>query len=451
MKLNSEEGKFLRITCLRNNNRNKNSIFYKFKIDDGVSYIKIKLIDEFSLMVNDLISDDYKFEQLNNVHIFLHKAKLQFNIRNLKKILTICKYYPGNYELDIDLLVRNNLDEGEKISIFKENKNNINDYICKEKDLEEYQSNYEDISFFILTGPHKSGTTLLEAIVNNNPNTICLHEKRVIENIKTNADFLFEPFIARKEQKDGCNKNIILNDNVNLTKEIFQSIGYRTCGDRSPNLLTDELLNEDEIQNIKIVFIKRDLIDTLLSLFDHEIKGGRDPGFGVDQFNKIHPNESCLNWIKNNTIFITNQIKIAEKIQQNKDKSILIIDYKRLIENKELYIKKIYNYLEFKYDDELIQDVVNLTSFTSMKKGSYTNIGDSNGFVNIGNRDYQTKMVSPTILKLIEDSKWIRNLFKNKLLNTVKESYIYFKKIIMYFCLISNHNLLKEKSFCGFF
>ena len=72
MKLNSEEGKFLRITCLRNNNRNKNSIFYKFKIDDGVSYIKIKLIDEFSLMVNDLISDDYKFEQLNNVHIFLH-------------------------------------------------------------------------------------------------------------------------------------------------------------------------------------------------------------------------------------------------------------------------------------------------------------------------------------------------------------------------------------------
>ena len=48
MKLNSEEGKFLRITCLRNNNRNKNSIFYKFKIDDGVSYIKIKLMRDIS-------------------------------------------------------------------------------------------------------------------------------------------------------------------------------------------------------------------------------------------------------------------------------------------------------------------------------------------------------------------------------------------------------------------
>ena len=77
----------------------------------------------------------------------------------------------------------------------------------------------------------------------------------------------------------------------------------------------------------------------LLGLFDHEIKL-RNPGFRVDEFNKIHPNESCLNWIKNNAIFTTKQIKKSEKIKQNKDKSILIMEYKRLIENKELYIKK---------------------------------------------------------------------------------------------------------------
>ena len=239
---------------------------------------------------------------------------------------------------------------------------------------------------YLLTGPHKAGTTLLEAILNSHPDTICFHESNIF-NFASLTERQYSPkhlhkaaitnLLFKEESNDKCNELLSL---ARILEGYFANLmgqfNYYAFGDRSPNALAENsqyITSSLANKSLLMIFIQRNIEETILSLLDHADNFGVLP-FSKESFFHDSPTKEVVCWLKASTDHIRYQIEQAEKLKTAFKENILLISYSDLCENPTDTIKDIFKFIGLSCDDLIVKNTVDKTSFEKMRKGSYINI-----------------------------------------------------------------------------
>ena len=279
------------------------------------------------------------------------------------------------------------------------------------------------MNLFFCGGIAKSGTTLLQRILNLHNDISCEFED--------DLNFLLQEFIRIHK-----NYNLRINQTANriglknvkpvsakvYDKALFKIINdiaeerrlnKKFVGISDNNFLLENfnVLNDNFI-NSKSIIIFRNPIDRAISLWNHnhrlykkeneyghikvlEIDGKLD----IDKF-VIHKSNLWNSRVK----------KIFEKTKK-RDKNLLFITYELLCTKKSDVVKKVFNFIGCKYDNSTINNILVNTSLENFRaKSSYPEFYDK-GSLNFG-EDF---LSSKTIKKSIELSRESLDLLNIKI------------------------------------
>ena len=264
-------------------------------------------------------------------------------------------------------------------------------------------------NLFFCGGLPKSGTTLLQRILNSHPEISC--------NSEENLEFLAQNFLdLHKKYNDslslfasriGEEKSKLVNEEVyvrnfyNLIKDIAlnRNENLKFIGLSDNNFLLKNLINFSRVfVNSKTILIFRNPIDTALSAWDHNhnlFKKEKIDGHinimkidGELNINK-YVMRSCDIWNKKIQ-------KIFEQINIMPDK-FLVITYEDLCANKSKVIKKVFEHIGCKSDQEIVLKIAESSSIERMRKSSSNPDFFNKGRVNFGANDLDISTIKSAI------------------------------------------------------
>ena len=202
----------------------------------------------------------------------------------------------------------------------------------------------------------KSGTTLLQRILDHHPDVCCLTEQdlsHLLSLCKSENDAIepligknfkliqYFPLIVKNLLKHNCNKKIIgVNDNKFLLDNI------------------DEIL--EIFENVKMIFIIRNPFDSILSGWDHWQR--------LSKLKVVSTNETRNNFLLERA-HTWNEVttKILNSVNDCPE-NIFTIKYEELVADKENIIQNICNFLEIDHKPSIIAEMIKETTFEKMKK-----------------------------------------------------------------------------------
>ena len=279
------------------------------------------------------------------------------------------------------------------------------------------------MNLFFCGGIAKSGTTLLQRILNLHNDISCQFED--------DLNYLLQEFIRIHK-----GYNLRINQTANriglknvkpVSAKVYDKALFKIINDIAEERKLDKkfvgisdnnfllenfnILN-DNFTNSKSIIIFRNPIDRAISLWNHnhrlykkeneyghikvlEIDGKLD----IDKF-VIHKSNLWNSRVK----------KIFEKTKK-RDKNLLFITYELLCTKKSDVVKKVFNFIGCKYDNSTINNILENTSLENFKaESSYPEFYDK-GSLNFG-KDF---LNSDTIKKSIELSKESLDLLNIKI------------------------------------
>ena len=278
-------------------------------------------------------------------------------------------------------------------------------------------------SLFFCGGMPKSGTTLLQRILDLHPEISC--------NSEDNLEFLAQSFLdlhkkynlilsllASKtgaEKYKEIDKKVFLKNFYYLIKDIAinRNEKVKFIGISDNNFLLKNLVNLSNIfLNSKTIIIFRNPIDIALSAWDHN-----------QRLYKKEKSEEHLNIMKIDgeldlNKYIIHRSKLWNKqvknllLQTEKIPSkFLIITYEDLCMNKKKIVKKIFQHLGCSDDEGTISKVIEESSLEKMRK-----LSSDPSFFNKGRMNFGDKELDPlTIKSAIDFSKEGLDLIKIQL------------------------------------
>ena len=278
-------------------------------------------------------------------------------------------------------------------------------------------------SLFFCGGMPKSGTTLLQRILDLHPEISC--------NSEDNLEFLAQSFLdlhkkynlilsllasrTGAEKYKEIDKKVFLKNFYYLIKDIAinRNEKVKFIGISDNNFLLKNLVNLSNIfLNSKTIIIFRNPIDIALSAWDHN-----------QRLYKKEKSEEHLNIMKIDgeldlNKYIIHRSKLWNKqvknllLQTEKIPSkLLIITYEDLCMNKKKIVKKIFQHLGCSDDEGTISKVIEESSLEKMRK-----LSSDPSFFNKGRMNFGDKELDPlTIKSAIDFSKEGLDLIKIQL------------------------------------
>ena len=278
-------------------------------------------------------------------------------------------------------------------------------------------------NLFFCGGMPKSGTTLLQRILDLHPEISC--------NSEDNLEFLGQSFLdlhkkynsilsllasrtgAEKYKK--IDKEVFLKNFYYLIKEIAinRNEKVKFIGISDNNFLLKNLVNLSNIfSNSKTIIIFRNPIDIALSAWDHNQR------LYKKEKSEVHLNIMKINGELDLNKYIIHSSKLWNKqvkkllLQTEKIPSkFLLITYEDLCLNKRKIIKEIFQHLGCSDDEEIVSKVIEESSLEKMRKLSSDPSFFNKGRMNFGEKELDTL----TIKSALEYCKEGLNLFNIQL------------------------------------
>ena len=276
------------------------------------------------------------------------------------------------------------------------------------------------MNLFFCGGIAKSGTTLLQRILNLHNDISCQFED--------DLNYLLQEFIrihrgynlrikqtgdriGLKEVKPVSSK-VYDNALFKIINDIAEErkLDKKFVGISDNNFLLENfnVLN-DYFTNSKSIIIFRNPIDRAISLWNHNHRlYKKENEYGHIKVLEIDGKLDLDKFVIHKSNLWNSRVK---KIFEKKNKNSLFITYELLCTKKSDVIKKVFNFIGCKYDNSTINNIVENTSLKDFKaKSSYPEFYDK-GSLNFG-EDF---LNSETIKKSIELSKESLDLLNIKI------------------------------------
>ncbi len=276
------------------------------------------------------------------------------------------------------------------------------------------------MNLFFCGGIAKSGTTLLQRILNLHNDISCQFED--------DLNYLLQEFIrihrgynlrikqtgdriGLKEVKPVSSK-VYDNALFKIINDIAEErkLDKKFVGISDNNFLLENfnILN-DNFTNSKSIIIFRNPIDRAISLWNHNHRlYKKENEYGHIKVLEIDGKLDLDKFVIHKSNLWNSRVK---KIFEKKNKNSLFITYELLCTKKSDVIKKVFNFIGCKYDNPTINSIVENTSLKDFKaKSSYPEFYDK-GSLNFG-EDF---LNSETIKKSIELSKESLDLLNIKI------------------------------------
>jgi len=210
---------------------------------------------------------------------------------------------------------------------------------------------------FFTGGIIKSGTTLVQKMLDIHPDICCRKEQDLNALLKffiTEGESL-KPFV------DGFNlKNYFP---LMIEKILANNCNKKLMGLKENKFLLDNIYEIFQIfEDVKIIFIVRNPIDNLLSWWDHHLRL-TDLGMidqNIDQHDFLISNAKM--WSKINEKIISSS--------QHYPSDILIVRYEDILAHKVEILEKICSFLDVNLNKNIIDDIIKRTAFSKMKSDS---------------------------------------------------------------------------------
>ena len=268
-------------------------------------------------------------------------------------------------------------------------------------------------NLFFCGGLPKSGTTLLQRILDLHPEVSCNSEDNLeflaqsFLDIHNKYNFILSSLASRTgaEKFKKIDKEVFLKNLYYLIKDIAinRNEKVKFIGLSDNNFLLKNLVNLSNVfPNSKTIVIFRNPIDIALSAWDHN-----------QRLYKKEKSEEHLNIMKiDGELDLNKYIIYRSKLWNKQVKSLLpqtekishkflLITYEDLCMNKKKVIKKIFQHLGCSCDEEVILKIIEESSLERMRKTSSDPIFFNRGRINFGRKELD----SVTIKSAIDFSK----------------------------------------------
>jgi len=233
---------------------------------------------------------------------------------------------------------------------------------------------------FFCGGPIKSGTTFLQRLLDTHPSISCFSEQYF--------NYLLNDLMAVHKRYNNVLNDVasLIGVPANLMQEqsflegfykIIESFFEIQNGKKIIGINDNDFIIHNakpilkNIKNSRIIYILRNPIDTSLSTWDHFYS------LCIKKNDKKILDRLVVNGELNKEKFILKRSKelgiLASKVLDNANTfsdRVLVIYYEELTNNKEHTINKITNFLGVKTSSQVMEELLNNTSFEFMKKNS---------------------------------------------------------------------------------
>ena len=257
----------------------------------------------------------------------------------------------------------------------------------------------KEINIFFSTGSPKSGTTFLQMILNSHPEVSCPSEHK-LDFLRLNLKKIIDIYhsILDKMDKQTANQGPAYfkeEDFEQIIKFIVQTAAIRGAKGRNVKwygISDNEIITQNSMEfyyklfpNSKFITIVRDPRSVAVSSWYFNLR--TEPGFLERRGkNKEH-------WCKQVAEFWYRENKGLIEFSKKHSSDVLILKYEDLklfpFEN----YKKIFDFLKVNTDDELINKIIEKTSFKKFKDGK---------FFRKASIDEWKKELPPSGIKIIE-------------------------------------------------
>ena len=313
-------------------------------------------------------------------------------------------------DIEIILLVGN-----EIIPIININKKNYGGY-------EQTISNGMLIPNFI-TGPAKSGTTLVELILNAHPDCLSIGEENIVmivndmnkksNNKNTGSQYFSEINIAM----EGVEKNTYYEYGIeiiwrqNIINKLAKIMSVKSVFDKSIRYqyIFERICNSES----QVIICSRNPLDIVISRAHHEAnlykkKGALSSIFELYNLQNLNDDESSnINILLNSPYFIgviLEEIKETKKIirQLNNNKNFYHFIFENYLEKPKIIIKELLYFANLYTNDEIIENIFIKTHFKNLQKNIVrTNL--NNEFFRSGESNQKHDGISDELLEYIKN------------------------------------------------
>ena len=282
-------------------------------------------------------------------------------------------------------------------------------------------------NLFFCGGLPKSGTTLLQRILDLHPEISC--------NSEDNLEFLAQNFLdlhkkyniilsllasrTGAEKYNKIDKDVFLKNFYYLIKDIAinRNEKVKFIGLSDNNFLLKNLVNLSNVfPNSKTILIFRNPIDIALSAWDHNQR------LYKKEKSEDHLNIMKINGELNLNKYIIHRSKLWNKQVKNLLLQIkklphkfLVITYEDLCINKKKIIKDIFQHLGCSHNEEIVSKVIEESSIEKMRKTSSDPSFFNKGRINFGGNELDLSTIKSAIDLCKEGLALIKiNVPKNK-------------------------------------
>ena len=274
---------------------------------------------------------------------------------------------------------------------------------------------------FFCGGPPKSGTTFLQRILDSHPDIGCSSEDDLQKLLNSFIELhkSYNDKLLRVGQRIGA-KNVPL-----VESKVFENLLFNLISDISSNRNQGKKLigisdNDFLLNNLipilkfyinsKIIIIFRNPIDTALSAWDsnHRLyKKEKHPAhieiMKVDGKLDIDKYTIELTKTWNNTVQ-----NVLKKVETAPERS-LIVTYESLVNNKKEILIKMLKFIDCRYNDKIILDMINNSSIDKMRDSSSSPEFFSKGRLSFGKNELKAETIK-SLIKMSEDNLNILNI-----------------------------------------
>tara|TARA_Y200000002_G_scaffold320889_1_gene280853 strand:+ start:315 stop:1169 length:855 start_codon:yes stop_codon:yes gene_type:complete len=266
------------------------------------------------------------------------------------------------------------------------------------------------MNLFFCGGIAKSGTTLLQKILNLHNDISCEFED--------DLNFLLKEFlkihILYNTKIKQIGDRIGLKEVKPVSSKVYDNALFKIINDIAEERKLDKKfvgisdnnffienfdILRDNFKNSKSIMIFRNPVDRAISLWNHNHRlYKKENNYGHIKVLEIDGKLDLNRFVIHKSNLWNSQVKkIFEKIKKN-DKNLLLITYELLCTKKSDVVKKIFNFIGCEYDDTTINDILENTSLENFRaKSSYPEFYDK-GSLNFGEGFLNSETIKKSIV-----------------------------------------------------